>query len=193
MLASAVSNRKFCFASSSGSQQQAQSICAQISRKFDGGEIIQESDPRKRHIDQPAAKRTGEGDGQQNEGNMRYGDPRSAGIARHSPGRISDRVGNKQQMGIWVVGEREHDEAHASKACHVGQGTNCVPSLPATQRGPIAGDGRLAPVVLDHEQRARGSDGRGRNGQKLSTRGFQCAKPRCRRPAPPCLRRSQTI
>jgi hypothetical protein len=36
-------------------KQQAQSICAQISRKFDGGEKIQEHDRRQGHVDQSAA------------------------------------------------------------------------------------------------------------------------------------------
>ena len=42
----------------------AQSICAQVSRKFNGGDKVQQSNARQRHVDQPAAKRTTEGHGQ---------------------------------------------------------------------------------------------------------------------------------
>ena len=170
-----------------GGEQQAQSICAQISRKFDGGEIIQEHDRRQGHVDQPAAKRTGKGDGQQNGGNLRYCDPRPAGGARRSSGRKSDRVGDKQHLAKWVVGEHQADEAHASEACPVGQGTDCVPSFPAAQRGSIADDGRLTLVVLDREERARGSDGMRSQQSEISTKRCRFAKPRFRRPAPPVI------
>ena len=59
------------------------------------------------------------------------------------PARISDRVNTKQQLAEWGVDQHKANEAHASEARPVGQGTDCVPSFPAARRGIIACDRRF--------------------------------------------------
>ncbi len=64
-----------------------------------------------------------------------------------------------------VVGEREGYETKAAKACRVGRGSECIPSLPAAHRSGIAAEGSFVLAVGDGDEQAGGRDHHGTNRQ----------------------------